>query len=223
MKKTSWVLFLFILGTAVYGQYQDARLWTGFSVRYQPAKKWKITLEEEARFFNNISRLDKLNTELTIDYQINKLIDAGFFYRLISKKNPGGGFEFSHRFAAFLGIQQNFGGWTCSFKTSFQKTYPGFRRTEEWYLPENYVRPMAEVSRELKNKKTEPYTNIEFWYRVSGGDQAFIDQYRYTAGIKHKLSKRNRVDLFYRFQKKIQVRNPLAAHIIGIGYRFTVR
>lgn len=223
VKKSGWIVILLILSLTAYGQNYDARMWTGLSIRYSPSKNWKITLEEEARFHNNISMLDKLNTELTINYQINKIFDGGILYRLISNKNPGGGFDFNHRFAAYLGAQKNYGRWTCTFSTAFQKTYAEFRHTDEWYKPESYVRPLAEISRQLKNKKTEPYTNIEFWYRVSGGGLAFVDQYRFTLGIKHKLNKSNRLNLFYLFQKEIQVKDPLVAHILGVGYRFFIR
>jgi hypothetical protein len=223
MKKAGWIFILLILGVTVYGQYQDARLWASLSIRYDPGKKWKIGLEEEARFFENISRLDKLNTELDLNYQISKLVDGGILYRLIGNPETRGNFDFNHRFGAYLDIQKKYARWTCSFKTAFQKTYPGFQRTSERYLPENYVRAQAEVSREFKNKKTEPYTNIEFWYVMQTGEQAFIDQYRFTIGIKQKINKSNRLNFFYRIQQEMQVKNPLTAHIIGVGYGFVVR
>jgi hypothetical protein len=223
VKKSGWIIFLLILSSAAYSQYQDARLWTSLSIRYDPGKKWKLSLEEEARFIDNVGRLEKLNTELTVDYQISKLLSAGILYRLISLRNSGGDFKFNNRFAGYLNIQKKFGGWTCSVKAAYQITYPEFFHSREWYLPERYIRPLAEISRELKNKNTEPYTNIEFWYGISPGKQAIIDQYRFTIGVKHKLSKTSRLDFFYRIQQELQVKNRLTAHIIGVGYRFMVR
>jgi len=223
LKKYAGIIILLVLNGTAYGQYQDARLWVSLSIRYDPGKKWKIALEEEARFFENISRLDKLNTELDLNYQISKLLDGGVLYRFISNTNSGPDFEFNHRIGAYLGVQKKYAGWAVTFKTAFQKTYPQFRRSDEWYLPENYVRAFAEVSRELKNRKSEPYTNIEFWYRIPAGEQAFVDQYRYTIGIKHKLNKSSRLDFYYRIQHEMQVKDPLTAHILGVGYRFTIR
>jgi long-subunit fatty acid transport protein len=223
VKKSGWIFILLLLCSTAYGQYQDVRLWTSFSIRYNLTKKWRINLEEEARFFNNISRLDKLNTELTLSYQINKLVGGGFLYRLISNANNPENYEFGHRFAAFVDVQKNYSRWTGSLRTTYQKTYPEFLHTSEWYIPEDYIRILAEVSYRLKNGKTEPYTNIEFWYRLSPEKQSFIDQYRFTAGVQYKINKRNRLDLFYRIQQEIQVKDPLTAHIIGIGYRLVVR
>ena len=120
-------------------------------------------------------------------------------------------------------MQKKYGGWNGSLKATFQKSFSEFRHSDDWYVPENYVRGVAEVSRELKNKKTEPYTNIEFWYRVSAGEPAFVDQYRLAIGIKQKLNKRNRLDVFYKLQQELQVKNPSTSHIFGIGYRYIFR
>jgi len=216
-------LTFLVLSTAVYGQYQDARVWASLSVRYEPGKKWKLTLEEEARFSENAGRLDKLNTDLDINYQINKLIDGGLLIRLISKPDSRGNFDFNYRFSGYIGIQKKLAGWTGSLKSSLQKTWPRFQHSDNWYLPENYIRVLAEFSREFKNKKTGPYTGIEFWYRLRASEPDFIDQYRITIGIKHKLNKTNRLNFFYRLQHEMQVKNPLTAHIVGVGYRFSVK
>lgn len=223
MKKTGWILVLLLLGTTVHGQDRDAQLWTGLSVRSDLGKKWRISWEEEARFFNNISKLDKLNSELVLNCQISKLLDAGILYRLITSQDAQGHVNFKHRFSVYLGVQKTFAGWTCSLKTAFQKTYPEYKHSAEWNIPENYVRALAEISRELKKKKTEPYTNIEFWYRMRAGEQAFVDQYRFTIGMKLKIDKSSRLDFFYKLQQELQVRDPLIAHIFGVGYRFTFR
>jgi hypothetical protein len=204
-------------------QHRDAMLWAGFTVRYDLNKKWSLSLEEEARIYENISRLDKINSEFTVDYQVNKILDAGLLYRLISGYTPENHFESGHRFGAFIGAQKRLSGWNGSVKASFQQTYPAFHRSPEWQVAEKYIRLQAGISRQLKNKKTEPYTDIEFWYRIPDGEQVFADQYRLTIGIKQKLDKTNRLDLYYRLQQEMQVKDPLTAHIIGIGYRFIIR
>lgn len=223
MKKTCLIFFLFVFQATAFGQDQDVRLWSSLSVRYDLSKKWRISLEEEARFIENIGRLDKINSELTVNYQINKFLDGGVLYRLIANNHPDGYVYANHRFGAYLEVQKKYAGMRLSLKTSFQKTYPAFFRSGDWYLPENYVRAEGGVSRELKNKKTEPYTNLEWWYRIQSGDQSFIDRYRFTIGIKHKLNKNNRLDLFFRVQQELQVKDPLTAWIFGVGYQFKVR
>jgi hypothetical protein len=221
--KTIYLLcFLLLLSLDVQAQHQDARFWTSLSVRYDVSKKWRITLEEEIRFYENISRLDKLNSELTVRYQITKVLDAGMMYRLITENNFRGEIGLKNRFGFILQAKKKLFGWEGTLKTLYQKTYSGFRNSENWYIPENYIRTEIGISRELKNKKTEPYTNIEFWYRMLVAEPSFADQYRYTIGIKHKLNKYNRIDFYYRLQQDLQVSDPLTAHIFGVGYQFTI-
>ncbi len=222
LKIAGLIILLAVTGPAASGQEQDARWWTSLSVRYDVNKKWRITLEEEARIFENISRLDKLNSELTVDYKINKILECGILYRLINSPDRIGNLDFNHRFSLFLGVEKKWAGFTWSGKAAFQKTYPRMHRTEDWSLSKDYIRVKAEVSRELKKGKTEPYTNLEFWYRTTAGGQSFTDQYRFTLGIKQKLNKSHRLDFFYKIQQDLQVKNPLTAHIFGIGYRYII-
>jgi hypothetical protein len=223
LKTISLLFLILVFSQSVKSQHQDARFWTSLSIRYDVAKKWRITLEEETRFYENMSRFDKLNSELTVKYQISKPLDVGFFYRLITNNNSRREIELNNRLGIFMQAKKKYYNWEGSLKTLYQKTYFGFRNSEDWYLPENYIRAEVGISRELKNKKTEPYTNIEFWYRMPSVGQSFVDQYRYTVGVKHKLNKHNRVDFYYRLQQDLQLSDPLTAHIFGVGYQFTIQ
>ena len=223
MKQTVWLIILLAMGQVLSGQQSDTRLWTSVAIRYDLNKKWRFSFEEEARFHENISQLDRLNSEFTVNYKINKIFDGGLLYRLIAENNINRAMNLNHRFGAYLNADKKFAGWDCYLKATFQKTYPGFFRQEDWFIPENYVRAEGGVSRELKNKKTEPYTNLEFWYLIAPEYQAFIDQYRFTIGFKQKLNKANRLDFYFRIQHEIQVADPLTAFIFGVGYQFKVR
>ncbi len=223
MRRFTAILVLLLAGLSAHAQYSDARLWAGASVRWNATKKLRFTLEEEVRLFGNISRLDKLNTEITAGYRFGGLLEIGLLYRLIASYEPLGYFSTGHRLAVYLGLEENIYGWDCSVKGSFQETFGAPYRSENWELPEKYVRMEAEIAHVLFTKKTEPFVNLELWCRVATGDPAFIDQYRLTAGVQYKLNKRNRVDLFYRLQQELQVNNPLTGHIIGAGYRYYIR
>jgi len=112
--KTIYLLFvLLLLCLDVQAQHQDARFWTSLSVRYDVSKKWRITLEEETRFYENMSRFDKLNSELTGKYQITKLLDAGILYRLITNNNSRREIELNNRFGFFLEAKKLLGCLSC--------------------------------------------------------------------------------------------------------------
>jgi hypothetical protein len=217
--------FLLLLAAVVtparlWSQHQDIQLWSSIGIRTDITPKLRISLEEEARYFDQLSRLDKLNTDLSLDYQLTESIAFGTLYRLIANRDADGYFDMEHRFDVSVEFQKQVSAWTFTAQATAQKTYPEFNRSRDWYVAEDYLRAEGEISRELKDKKTEPYANLELWYLMPRGRQAFIDQYRLTFGVKHRIKKINRLNFYYRIQQEIQVNDPLFAHIIGIGYTY---
>lgn len=217
----SLIALIFLLApVSLAGQHQDLQMWTSLGLRLDLSQKFRIGLEEEIRYFDNISRLDKINSEVTLDYQFAGDFSAGLMYRLISNRNARGYYSNDHRFDVHVEYQKGYGPWSWAAQLALQKTYDAFNRSRDWQLPENYTRIEGEIARELKNKNTEPYINLELWYLMPQGRPDFIDQYRLTIGIKHRVNKINRWNFYYRIQQEIQVSDPLFAHIIGIGYTY---
>jgi hypothetical protein len=214
---------LMLTSLPVIGQYQDLQLWSSAGIRAIITPKLRITLEEEARFFENISLLDKLNSDLTVDYELFNGVRVGMLYRLITNRDDDGSYTLKHRFSPFFGIEKQKGPWKLGATVKFQKTYDEFYHSDDWYLPKNYFRVEGEISRPLNSNRTEPYATLEWWFKMPQGQQAFFDQYRLTLGVKHKLAKDQRISVYYRIQQEIQVADPLFAHIIGVGYLFTWR
>jgi hypothetical protein len=207
----------------VRAQFQDLQLWADFTVRYDVNSKLRISLEEELRYFENISRLDKFNSELLALYRFNRTFDAGIFYRLITNRNPEGYYYLRHRFGMVAQATRDYGPWEFRIRLQGQSTYPDFFRSENWQVPENYLRLKFSTSRETRSKKIIPFTDIEFWYAFRTGQSDIIDKYRLTAGIDIRQDIRNRWSVFYRLNQELQVNNPLTAHILGIGYTWIIR
>ncbi len=215
------LVLLLVLPLNLGAQYQDLQLWSSVAFRTDLTTKLRVTIEEEARFFENISRLDKLNSDLVIDYRLFDNIRIRMLYRLILNGNKDGSFELNHRFSPAIGYQIRKGTWNIELFAKYQKTYEAFNRSADWYLPENHIRLEGEVSRLFNRNRTEPFAGLEFWYYMPQGQVPFVEQWRLTLGVKHKLGPDHRVRLYYRLQQETGVENPLLAHIIGVGYLFT--
>jgi hypothetical protein len=214
------IMILLPLASGLQAQNQDLQLWISAGTRVDLTPKIRLSVEEEARYFDNISRLDKLNSDLTLDYKLSDSFSLGVLYRLISNRNANGYYNLDHRFDLHLGYQHSYRAWNFEADLKGQKTFDQFSGLNDKYLPDNYIRIKGEISRLLINRKTEPYVNLEVWYYMPQGKKDFLDQYRLTLGIKHKLDKQNRLNVFYRIQQEVQVADPLFAHILGTGYTF---
>jgi hypothetical protein len=214
---------LIVASLPVAGQYQDLQLWSSVGIRTNITPKLRIGIEEEARFFENISLLDKLNSNLTIDYELFDGVRFGLLYRLITNRQKDGDYELNHRFSASLAAEKQKGPWVLGANVKFQKTYEALFHSDDWYLPKNYFRVEGEISRPLNMNRSEPYASLEWWLYMPQGQRVFFDQYRLTLGVKHKLSRDHRINVYYRIQQEVQVEDPLLAHVLGIGYLFTWR
>jgi hypothetical protein len=87
-----WVVFLgFLLGSLVQGhaQQSDFQFWPQVLIGYNLSDRFKLSLEEEVRFRENVSQVKKELTDLGITYKINKALKIGVTYRLeLTFKNP---------------------------------------------------------------------------------------------------------------------------------------
>jgi len=220
LKPTITLLLFCSLALSGQAQQQDLQMWVSAGFRADLSRKIRFSIEEEARYFENISRLDKLNSDLTLDYELTNSLSCGVLYRLISNRNANGYYDLDHRFNLHLEYQHSVRAWSFGAELKAQKTFDQFSGLTDRFLPENYIRVKGELSRLLIDRKSEPFVSLELWYYLPQGQNAFIDQYRLTAGLKYKVDKTNRLSVFYRIQQEIQVKDPLFAHILGAGYTF---
>jgi len=55
----------------------DLEMWNNIAISKKIGDRWKVSLEEEFRFTEDISRFDIFFTDLGLDYKINKHFSAG--------------------------------------------------------------------------------------------------------------------------------------------------
>ncbi len=67
----------------------------------------------------------------------------------------------------------------------------------------------------------DPFVAGEMYYRIWNKPNE-LQKYRLDFGLDWRLSKKSALTTFYRYQKEINVNNPVSDHIIGIGYSATI-
>ena len=217
-----WIFILLAIPMA-RSQSDDFQLWTRVSIKWDLSNTTRVYAEEELRFFENISRLDKNNTEIGISQEFSDRWEGTLFYRLINNRSLEGFYESDHRFAAQLTYTYALGDWQFWGTPRIQLTYDDFGRSANWQIPDTYLRTEFGLSKEFKQRGLEPHFDVEFWYPIERGHPVFFDEYRITAGMQYKVDKTRRWDFFYRYQSEFQVSNPDASHILGISYAFLIR
>jgi long-subunit fatty acid transport protein len=85
-----------------------------------------------------------------------------------------------------------------------------------------YLRSRFEVSYNIKKLPVNPYFSAEMHYQLNNPYGNDIDKWRYTAGMKYNINKRFAIDLFYRVDDEVNVKNPVHTSVIGtmVKYQF---
>ncbi|MFC2097343.1 DUF2490 domain-containing protein [Bacteroidota bacterium] len=206
----------------VFSQTKDAGLWTGIRLNYDISEKLNLSFEEEIRFFENFSRLDKYYSEIGLSYEINKNVEIGAFYRYSSIKNPYINYSHYHRFHTEIILKSEFKRYSFSFRSRFQSKYTDPYVSDNGMIPKDYSRNKLAVSYNIRKLPLTPYASYELFYQLNNPDGNVFDKSWMTIGVKYRFKNRDRLSIYYRLSQDHNINNPLNLNILGIGYNIKI-
>jgi len=218
-------LLLFLLSTTcrIFAQSEDMNLWTRVAVKYDPTQKTRLALENEFRFYENISSLEQYHTEVGISQELTTNWDGGLYYRFMYEMDREKQYVIGHRAWVQLAYNWEKERFSVSYRTRLQTTYKGVFSSENGQVPESYSRNKLSFTYDLPSSKWQPSMGAEFWYRVNQNSLRFIDKYRISVSAQYRYSRNVRLEVFYNFQQQIQVADPATDHILGVAYTYLIR
>jgi len=160
MKKTLLPLLIVLLPLAASAQTEgtdetdfQTRLSIGLDKKI--SKGFHITAEEQFRFEDGSSAIDRFQTSLGVSYKISDFLKAGFTYSLLNpyKKSQSAFTYPRHRFSFELGGTWKTGLWTFGIKERFQITH----RTGEFNTYQSATNAMV-----LKSRISAKYRGFSF-------------------------------------------------------------
>ncbi len=223
-------LFLFVLIIILIFQEEKASAQNSdFGIRFgaelskKLTKKIELQFEEEVRLNQNVSSFDRSLTTLGGSYALNKTFKAGLFYTYIYANNQDDGYyESRHRFGGWIQAVQKVNRFKISLREKFQNTYRDEDLGNYKYNPKMYLRSKFKVSYNIKNLPFNPYLSAEMHYQLNNPYGNDIDKWRYTAGTEYSINKKFAIDLFYRLDNELNVKNPVRTSVLGtmLKYQF---
>ena len=214
---------LTVAGAPLYAQTTDFGIRFGAEISKKLTKKIELQFEEEIRLNQNVTEYDRSMTTLGGSYAINKTFKAGVFYTYIYANNQDDGYyESRHRFGGWIQAAQKLNRFKITLREKFQDTYRDEDLGNYKYNPKTYLRSKLEVSYNIKKSPFTPYLSAEMHYQLNNPSGNETDKWRYTAGTEYTINKKFTIDLFYRLDKEINVKNPANISVIGtmLKYRF---
>jgi len=190
----------------------DFELWTGASFKLKLNKKFKVDIEQQARFNDTISALKKTFTELGLKYQMNKSIAFKVNYRFVIRPTKSNQNRIS--------VDAYYHWDKKKFPLSFDYRLR-FQDTENVNSGKNftYLRNKLSVKYNL-SKLVDPTIAYEIFYRFNGKTEFRVT--RLTIGFDWRLNKKMNLNTFYRLQNDININTPEKQHIVGVSFSYSL-
>ena len=198
----------------------DLEMWNTFAVSKKLGDKWKISLEEELRFTEDISRLDVFLTDIGVDYKINKHLTLDLGYRFYQNKNNDDVFKSQHRLSAGVAYKQKLDNFTFGYKLQLQNKDEDFLSTSSDNSVYN-LRNKLSVDYNIKNFKLDPYFQVELFRKYETGEDAKFSKLRWTLGTSYPITKNSDIQLFYRLDNELNTTYAKDTYILGLGYKIS--
>lgn len=199
---------------------KDLELWTSAGVSKKINKHWKISLDQEVRFINEMSAFDVWFSDLGIDYKLNKHIRFGTNYRFYQVENDNAQLETQHRLSVDFKYKQKIERFGLEYRMRFQNKDEDFLDNESDKNIAN-IRNRLSVEYDIKNFKADPFFDIELYRRMYDLENGRLSKLRWTLGVQFPVYKNSDIKLFYRLDNELNEMYPKDTYIIGLGYSYS--
>ena len=206
-RKSNGILLLFFTLSIMYG-VDDNEFWTSITFEKKLPRSFKLELEQELRFKDQLSTFKQTFSEVSVSYKVFKGLRIKVPYRYVI-------FEDKTKQRLSLAGSYKFSLKPISFKsrTKFQRTL------EDEEDPDDLIRNKLSIHYKW-NKKIEPYVSGEIFHLHKTGKDQF-DEYRFSFGLAVNLPQKNSINIFYVFKKEdITKSSPNMINVFGVGYGF---
>jgi hypothetical protein len=224
MKKYCWIIITMLAGMlpAQAQQEEDLGLWTSVGVEKKISQRVTLKLEENLRFYDNVTKIDQFFTNLGAQYKISKHFKIAGFYRFIQKhRYKTGNVSIRHRFYADLTFRVKVKPLIFVDRFRVQTQVQDIYSSELGNIPESRTRNKAEFRLDL-DKRYQPYISGEIFYQIQDPRNEDVNNYlnavRYSAGVDYEISYRSVIGAYYILQTTLNDSPSLNEYIIGLEY-----
>lgn len=212
MRQSFLLSFLLLLVVGAYSQQQDFRVWSGVSAEFDLSKNIEIQIEEEIRFRNNATDIEKNFSEAGFNFKI------GDVYRIKPAARLTREFQNDYwRFQLDQSLKFNLPDkfwWSHRLRVQYNQEDP--------WDPDDYrFRYQTTLLKKL-GKDFRIYVEPEIFFKYFYDFQDFY-QYRLEGGMEIDLGKEEtgELKLFYIFEEEFNREMPLQSHIVGVSLGFS--
>ena len=202
----------------------DLQFRTGFEIEKEIHKRFAVSWNEELRLKDNLSKLDRIYSDISLSMKVAKWLKLSAGYTFISidhegkkKNNYKNYWDLRHRLT--LGVTLSYRthtNWIFSLKERVQTTFLTEKdiNKQEKSNPKWILKSKAMAQYKIRRKPLVPYVSLEVCNTLNAPDLLdgeYLEKVRTAIGAQYRFNKRNSIDFYYRFDynldKKLDVKN----------------
>ncbi|NRA13835.1 MAG: DUF2490 domain-containing protein [Crocinitomicaceae bacterium] len=212
IKKTFFILFINLSFTAIlFGQANEELttkndFWTGVSFKYKLNKKIAFNLDNQVRITDNLNEIRSTFFEFGVKYKFNKYFSARAQHRYIIRSKE----RHVNRFTLDATGRWKLKPVKLELSYRFRIQHGAVTFTKE---PSSFIRNRFQARYSLF-KKMKVFARYESFYQFN--DKNRFRQNLFAAGLYLKVNKQLDLSIFYRFDQKINTKNPERRNIIAV-------
>lgn len=209
----------------VFGQDQDSNdfnLWSSLRFDYKINKKLKIGVEEQLRLKENSSVIDNYFTEFHLDYELHKYFEISGAYRFTKSHDNKGkihGYENQYRYNFDATVKHDIGRGDAAFRSRYQNKND-FGEIEN---SSQQLRYKATYNYNINHWKFDPKLSFELFQVIQSEENSGFQKYRIGTGTSYDIKNLGEIEVYYNFQKGLNTNTSEVTHILGLGYKYTLK
>lgn len=226
----SWIHHVFVLFILITGffeqafcQQQDFQIWQTAKVNAELTKDFRIIVEEELRFRENASMMDRQINDLGVSYRINKYLRTALFFRLEADWKNADVYVWRQGLYGELAFRIEPDRFTLSYRARIQSAKTEIYREEAILMGGFKHRHKISAEYNIKGLPLAPFAEGELFVACYTGKGSEISGIRAWAGMNYTPGKRHNLYLKYGTDRELSVADPLHTYALVIGYEYTLK
>lgn len=214
------IMVFSVLVFAQSGRTTDFGVIASAEVSVDVARNVGLSLEEELRFQNNCTHLDRWLNSLGVDYTfLRGRMKLGVTGDYIRRFNDDGYFENRYRAGLQLTCSETYRRFKFSFRTKLLSTFRDETTGDYRVNPKMYWRNRLQVSYQMPNSRFKYSLSTELHWIVNDPKHNIVDNLRTVASVDYRLTRRQYLSAFARMDNDFQVKKPVDRFYLGLTYK----
>jgi hypothetical protein len=214
--RISLLLFLLLSSATLWSQSNDAGLWMDVGLSRELNDRLEITVSPEVRFDENITRWSRLFVDVGAEYKASKNFSLQAAYRG-GIGNDGVHVDGRQRMQYGISFKEKRDDWTFQFHSRAQFSMSGVLSDADADFTTIWRNKAGLKYGGLK--KTDLSSSFELFNSLSAYQDLALTNWRWTAQVSRKISKKQSFSLGYLIQRDLTESPQEMDYVVLVSYK----